>query len=438
MRTWLAGLLVTGGCGIDPLPRLADAHRDYSGVLPVFPGAEGFGTDTRAGRGGTVLVVDTLHPDGPGSLRWPLEQDEPRTIVFEVGGVIEVDSWLEVRSPFVTLAGQTAPDPGITLYGAGLRIQTHDVLVQHIAVRAGDRRDGPDPDDRDSLQIIGDPRGETRVCNVVIDHVSLSWGIDETFSTYYPGVCDVTVSHSLISESLDDSLKGEPHSKAFLVGDHTRRLAMLRNVLAHSDDRHPVLKGDTTALVVNNFVYDPGRWPVTFFDQEDAGPMLTSLLGNDFVYGASSPKDHHTILVSRSVKDGSKLFLEDNRGWDLRGDQSSLVDAENGAGMALVAAAPVSVTPLTVAPVEGLEPSLLETAGSRPAARDAVDQRVIASIRERAGRIIDAVREVGFPKPEPTRVALDLPEDPSGDLDGDGYTNLENWLHALSARAEGR
>lgn len=435
----LAWVVLAGdlwGCsGIDPLPRLEDADRSYTGALPVFPGAEGFGTDTRAGRGGAVLVVDTLASDGPGSLRWALAQDTPRTIVFEVGGVIELDTWLEVRSPFVTIAGQTAPDPGITVLGAGLRIQTHDVLVQHVALRAGDRPDGPDPEDRDSLQILGD--GATEAFNVVVDHVSLSWGIDETFSTWYAGVRDVTVSHSLVSESLDDSLHGERHSKGFLIGDHTRRLAMLRNVLAHNDDRNPIFKGDTTALMANNFVYNPGRWPVTFFDQEGAGPMLATMSGNVFVYGASSPLDHHTILVSDSVKAGSQLFLSDNLGWET-GDQAALVDAEDGSGLTLVDAPPVRVEPLTLLPAAGLEALLLVRAGSRPAARDAVDRRVIESIRTRTGRIIDRVEEVGLTVPPRVREPLVLPADPDGDPDGDGYTNLEHWLHAQSAEVEGR
>jgi len=378
-------------------------------------------------------MVDTLANQGPGSLRWALEQSGPRTIVFAVGGVNDSTAWLEVREPFVTVAGQTAPDPGITIFGAGLRIQTHDVLVQHVSIRAGDREDGPDPDDRDALQIVAQEDGSKSVTNIVVDHVSLSWGIDESFSTWYPGVRDVTVSNCLIAESLDESLKGPGHSKAFLIGDHTRRLAMLRNVLAHSDDRNPIMKGDTTALVVNNFIYNPGRWPVSFIDVENSGPMLTSLLGNDFVYGPSSQPDHHTVLIHASVKAGTKIQLDGNRGWDLNSDQASLVDSEQGARAELVVQAPVSVVPLSRLPVEELEAVLLKTAGSRPAVRNAVDQRIIDTITSRTGQIIDRVEQVGFSRPEPTLRPVTLPEDPAGDADGDGYTNLEGWLHAQSA-----
>lgn len=416
-------------CGAPtPLPGLDDASRDYTRAQAVFPGAEGFGTDTAAGRGGAVIVVDTLADDGAGSLRSALSESGPRTIVFAVGGTIEARRTLEVHQPFVTIAGQTAPDPGITVSGAGLSVRTHDVLVQHLAFRPGDAAEGPAMGDRDALQIIANEDGRLEVYNVVIDHVSLSWSTDEAFSTWYPGVRDVTVSQCLIAEALD---LGD-HSKGFLIGDHTRRLAMLRNVLAHNDDRNPIFKGDTTALVVNNFIYDPGRWPVSFFDEEDSGPMLGSLIANDFVYGPSSQADHATILVSRSVNEGTRIHLLGNRGWDLMEGQRSLVTAESGHGSEFVDAPPVSVLPLTVMAVEELEPILLSTAGSRPAARNPEDARIIESIRARGGRIIDRVDEVRVAWPASSSRALMLPDDPQSDSDGNGYTRLEEWLHEQS------
>jgi len=423
------------GKGKGPLPELSDSFRDNSAALPVFPGAEGFGTATPAGRGGAVLVVNTLADDGEGSLRWALAQEGARTIVFAVGGAIQTKRTLEIHAPFVTLAGQTAPDPGVTVFGAGLSIQTHDVLVQHLTFRPGDAEDGPDFNDRDALQIIGREDGSLAVFNVVIDHVSLSWSTDEVFSTWYPGVRDVTVSNSLIAEALDNSGNAKGlHSKAFLIGDHTRRLAMLRNVLAHNDDRNPIFKGDTTSVVVNNFIYNPGRWPVTFFDVENAGPMLVSLQGNDFVYGPSSQDDHQTVLMSASVKTGTQFHLQDNRGWDLGSSQRSLVNFEKGNNAQLVDAAPVGFTPLTVLPVMGLEAILLRTAGSRPWMRNAEDERVVRTIVARAGRIPDNVSQVQQPWPASTSATLSLPAKPNADDDGDGYTNLEEWLAELTRR----
>jgi hypothetical protein len=263
-RTTCLALVITG-CGSCPntLPDLDDATRDYSDELPVFPGAQGFGSATRAGRGGEVVRVTTLAARGPGSLREALLRQGARTIIFDVAGVITTREHLEIRDPFVTVAGQTAPAPGITIHGAGLTITTHDVLVQHLHVRPGGDKDGPNFGSRDAIEIRGDAQGSLDVFNVVIDHCSMSWGTDETMSTWYRGVRDVTVSHSIIAETLDDA--GHPqgdHSKGLLVGDHTRRFSILRNLLIHNDDRNPHVKGDASALFVNNLVYNYGRWPL--------------------------------------------------------------------------------------------------------------------------------------------------------------------------------
>lgn len=410
-----------------PLPNLDDASRDLRDAQPVFPGAEGFGTDTPAGRGGAILVVDTLDPEGPGSLAEAIRTEGPRTIVFAVGGEIALERALVVDQPFVTLAGQTAPSPGITLTGGGLSIQTHDVLVQHLAVRPGDGP-GHSPHDRDAVQVIGNEDGTQPVYNVVIDHVSMSWAIDEGFSTWHPGVRDVTVRRCLIAETLDDSLHPNGrHSKAFLIGDHTRRVSMLENVLAHSDDRNPTIKGDTSSLVAHNLIYNPGRWPVGLFDPQGAGPMVSSVVGNRFVYGPSSQPDHALVLVDDNVREGALVFVDGNVGptpeFDGRAPHDVRVDAP-----------PVSVLPMTASDPAELESWLLDDVGSRPFDRDPNDARVLESVRARTGRIIDRVEEVGFVRPASTRHELTLPERPSMDDDGDGYTNLEAWLWE---RAEG-
>src|SRR5690606_6707929 len=120
---------------------------------PVLPGLTGFGITTPAGRGGEVLRVTNLNASGPGSLRAAIETPGPRVIVFEVSGTISLTKNLYVREPFVTIAGQTAPSPGITIRGAGLFVLTHDVLVQHLRIRPGDALDGPRMDNRDAVAI---------------------------------------------------------------------------------------------------------------------------------------------------------------------------------------------------------------------------------------------------------------------------------------------
>src|SRR5215470_4024198 len=106
---------------------------------PVFPGAQGFGIETPAGRGGRILRVTNLNSEGPGSLRAAIETKGPRIVVFEVAGVIDLNMKpLTISEPFITIAGQTAPTPGITIVRAGIDIATHDILLQHIRVRMGD------------------------------------------------------------------------------------------------------------------------------------------------------------------------------------------------------------------------------------------------------------------------------------------------------------
>ena len=142
--------------------------------LAVFPGAEGFGTGTVAGRGGAIYRVNTLedHTNPPtlngdgtysSSLRAAVNASGPRTIVFEVGGVITLGSMLRISNPYITIAGQTAPGQGIMLRNYGVSVRTSNVLIQHITIRPGD--EGPDGyDTLDAMQILSPSQ------NVVIDH----------------------------------------------------------------------------------------------------------------------------------------------------------------------------------------------------------------------------------------------------------------------------
>lgn len=408
------------------LPDLDDAHRDLRSETLAFPGAQGFAAAAVGGRGGQVVRVTTLAADGEGSLRHALELEGPRTIVFEVGGVIDLPENLVIANPFVTIAGQTAPSPGITLIGGGLEITAHEVIVRHLRIRPGDREAGAKPENRDAIAILGDPRGDREVYNVLVDHCTLSWGVDETFSTWYEGVRDVTLSNSLIYESLDDSIHPQgPHSKALLIGDHTRRFSMIGNVLAHNDDRNPILKGDASGLMVNNFIYDPGRWPLTFFDRERRGPSLFTAVGNTFIAGKSTPPEHLTILIGRNMKSGTQIYLRDNIG--LHGtteDPWDMVDNKSRrAKDARVDEPPVWLEGLEPMPASALEEHLLPRAGARPLDRDTHDARVIRQIMERTGHIIDSHSEVGgFPAVEPaTRAEWELPEDAS----------LEEWLEQM-------
>src|SRR5688572_14531451 len=156
--------------------------------LPVIPGIYGFGVDTPAGRGGRVIRVTNLEASGEGSLDACARASGPRICVFEVSGTIRMTRNLHVAQPFITIAGQTAPSPGINIRGAGISVSTHDVLIQHLRVRVGDDLDGPAGTNRDGLGIANEA---SPPYNVVIDHCSFSWSIDEAISTWYE-VGDIT------------------------------------------------------------------------------------------------------------------------------------------------------------------------------------------------------------------------------------------------------
>jgi hypothetical protein len=425
------------GCELGPSAQDPfDPYRDLSAGLSVFPGAQGFGSDTPAGRGGKLIRVTNLNPSGPGSLSEALSFPGARTVVFEVGGIIELENNLEVIHPFLTLAGQTAPEPGITLVGAGLVVRTHDVLIQHIRVRPGDRPDGEDPENRDGISVIGDPRGETSVYNVVIDHCSVSWAIDEGMSTWYPGVSDVTFSNNIIAENLSESLhpKGE-HSKGLLIGDHSRRISVLRNIFSHNMRRNPLLKGNTSSFVANNLVYNGGTQGIGFSDPEGSGVSIASIIGNVFIPGADTAGDQY-VWRGRETSDGIEITLNDN----LTGDSGlSPFNPPANIREVIVTDLPVDIVPLTLIPASILEGELSASAGAFPAYRDSVDRRIIHDLANRSGSIIDSQDEVGgYPAPTPTSRLLSPPENPGGDDDGDGYTNLEHWLHEYARMAEGR
>ena len=141
----------------------------------------GFGMDTLGGLEGRVMRVTSLEPSGPGSLREAIEAKGSRLVVFEVGGVIDLArKSLRVTEPYLTIAGQTAPDPGITLLRGSLAIETHDAVIQHLSVRPGDagrpRKSGWSPD---GIAV-------NAASNVIIDHCSATWAVDENLSASGP------------------------------------------------------------------------------------------------------------------------------------------------------------------------------------------------------------------------------------------------------------
>jgi hypothetical protein len=405
-------------------------------VLPVFPGAQGFGATTPAGRGGQIVRVTNLNDTGAGSLRAALAVSGPRVIVFEVSGTIVLASNLTITNPFVTVAGQTAPSPGISLRGAGLIVSTNDVLIQHLRIRTGDDPGGVSPETRDALRL----HGGSGVYNVMVDHVSASWAIDENAGTSTTGTRrDLTLSHVIISEGLSHSLKGVEHSKGILFGEGTQRVAVMRSILAHNLDRNPYFKGGTSGVFVNNVVYNWGNSNATFFNNVDSSePDFGSVVGNLYLYGPSTPTGAVAIKIY-DQNPGSLFYVADNtlNRAPPPADPWSLVVNEAGSSV-VDSSPPIWVEALSVLSSDAVESWVLANAGARPADRDAVDARIVTEVQSGAGRIIDSPNQVGgFPVLAVNPTPLTHPADANGDDDGDGYTNLEEWLHQLAAQVEG-
>ena len=410
----------------------------FAAELPVIPEATGFGITTPAGRGGQVHRVTNLNESGSGSLKNCIESNGPRICIFETSGTIRLVRNLAIKEPYLTIAGQTAPSPGITIRGAGIEIETNDVLIQHIRVRVGDENEGPGTD-RDSIVIVANSKD---VFNVVLDHVSASWSTDENFSTYAnPGrIYDVTVRNSLFSEALNNSIhsKGE-HSAGFMIGPGTRRVSVVNNVLAYNAWRNPLVRDDSTdVVIVNNLIYGTrgARTDQIDFGSRGPGnvPMRASVVGNNFIAPGSR---RNTISISSESPSSFKLYQKDNSG-PLVSDNAWSVVNTGGRRLADIEAtdAPIWVDGLSVMRSTEVETYALSNSGARPADRDPVDTRVIQNIRNRRGGIIDSQSDVGgWPILAVNKRRLQIPDDTNG-LAKSGYTNLEEWLHAYSRLVE--
>lgn len=419
------------------VPPLHDSSRDYRGQLPVFPGAQGFGSTTRAGRGGRILRVTSLADSGPGTLREAVNTPGPRTVIFEVGGVIRLKDQIEVFEPYLTIAGQTAPSPGITLAGDALRFNTHDVLVQHLRIRPGGGRTGTNTprEYRDGLGVRTNSEGTSQTYNIYIDHCSMSWATDENVSLWYRNVYDVTIQNSIIAEAIPFNTDAV-YSKGMLVGHGQRRIASLRNLFAHNGGRNPRFSGDSSGLVVNNVIYNIGNAAVMMGDTRH-GPILLTVVGNVYLPGQDSRTQRRLVRADNGHRD-TRLFVDDNIGPYSSDDSWSVVD--NRVGRHIRAdVAPVTVAPLTIVDAATSLERVLASAGARPADRDAVDRRMVSDVRSGQGRLLRSAAEVrGLSARGPTRRKLVAPADPKLDVDGDGYTDVEEWLHCMARKVEGR
>jgi hypothetical protein len=421
--------------------------------LPVIPGAAGFGINTPAGRGGRIIRVTNLNDSGAGSLRNCVEASGPRICIFEVSGSILLRSMLTVSHPYLTIAGQTAPAPGIMLRGASLRISSSDVLVQHLAVRAGDDREGARAETRDSLKI----NGVVPLQNVVIDHCSLSWSVDENLNTYKDWD-NVTISNTIISEALRDSIVGvHGHSALILSTKSNSKISLIGNLFAHGHARNP-RSGAATFVFVNNVVYNVGNAAVMLYNRYGIATE-NSIVGNVFIDGPNTTTRWPIRLVGsddgkgwNAMLSGSRVYVADNLAPGATADPWSIVDNQSPINLSKLTSfsAPSWPERLKALPTrdDSVLKNVLNNAGSRPGRRDVVDSRIVSDVKKGTGRHINCVADDGssrckknaggWPKLAENTRRLDVPSDPNGDDDDDGYTNVEEWLHDMAAEVQGR
>ena len=398
--------------------------------LPVFPGAEGFGTKTVAGRGGQILKVTNLNDSGAGSLRAAITTAGARIIIFEVGGNIKLSSDLEVRQPFVTIAGQSAPFPGIQISNGRLTIQTHDVLVQHLRARYGDYSG---TNESHAMRVI------TGSYNVVVDHCTFMWADDEvaTIWTNNLPIHDVTLSNNIIAEGLGDhgygTIVGAPYTPS--PGPNwVDKISLVKNLYAHNDERSPSLSRDVNAVVINNLSYN-AKYQFIVVGLND-GPTTASIIGNHFITGASDYGGTAIYVATSGI--GSRIYQTDNL---VTGIKSRTLFSD-GTGNSVVATPPIS-DDSTILKASAVKDYVLGHVGAWPAFRDSAETRVINDVRNGTGTHKNSIAEAGgWPtiyNTLTTRTLTDfIPANPSGDDDRDGYTNIEEVLENMAASVEGR
>jgi len=409
-RAWAVGVLLVAQIAAAAEGRIA------------FPGAQGAAANTPGGRGGQILRVTTLAAAGPGSFADAVRQRGARIVVFEVGGVIDLaESTIRITEPYLTIAGQTAPAPGVTLIRGGIDIATHDVVVRHIRVRPGDGgRPRLSGNDYDAISTVGGAH------DVIVDHCSLTWATDENLSASGPRFTGatpeewrkgtshrITFSNNIIAEGLANSVhvKGE-HSKGSLIHDNTSDILIVGNLYAHDKERSPLFKGGARGAIVNNLIYDPGQRAIHYnLIAEEWGdhPYQTgemAIIGNVLRGGQSTEPDLPLVMIGGSGD--VAIYEHDNIAVDRWGRPLPMRGMYTTAPIKILklpAPKIPGVTPLAAAQVQDY---VIRNAGARNWDRDHEDARVVADTIEGRGYIIDSQAEWGgYPQVKPTQQAFD-------------------------------
>lgn len=354
----------------------------------AFPTAEGYGKFTVGGRGGKIYEVTNLNDSGEGSLRAAVEAKEPRTVVFRVSGTIDLKSNLDISNPYITIAGQTAPGDGICLKRYPLMIRASEVIIRHIRVRLGDE-----------AGVAADAISSRYNTNVILDHVSASWSVDETLSLYH---CEnVTVQWCLVAESMYHSKHGKgTHGFGGIWGGN--RSSYHHNLLAHHTSRNPrFASGVGHTDYRNNVIYNWGYNSAYGGENQQKGSekfifSTLNMVANYYQPGPATVKRQMSYrVVSPSSRAGDadygKWHVADNF---MQGNAEVTADNWNGGVQAnngqpqpesfvskFKLDQPWDAMPITQQSAQAAYQSVLDNVGATLPRRDVVDSRIIAETR---------------------------------------------------------
>ncbi|MEP3032878.1 MAG: hypothetical protein ABJO67_00870 [Pseudoruegeria sp.] len=348
-------------------------------------------TPTKGGSGGRLIEVSSLEDSGAGTLRAALSAIGPRRIVFKVAGEIWSRDTLSVYQPHVTIEGETAPSPGITILGDRIRIRANDVVFRHIRLRVGALQ-GSAPNNRDGFTIDGSLDGRKPIHGVLIENCSVSWAVDELLQIWGENSSQIVVRNCIFAEALNHSThpKGA-HSMGPIIGPLTKGIVFERNLLAHNSARNPVVSGGAEAIVVNNLVYNPGYYGIHFYPwAATPRPTLAAVIGNVVIAGPNTK--NNLLALADGLNPGSRIYYRDNIAIGVNAfDENELLRKGHGVGTSPFVVHP----PLSLVPIDDILPSrkvydhLLEHAGATPKTRDPIDRRIISEVRNRTGSIRD-------------------------------------------------
>ncbi|SIS51408.1 hypothetical protein SAMN05421766_102506 [Zobellia uliginosa] len=404
--------------------------------LKAFPTAEGFGKNATGGRGGIVVEVTNLNDSGPGSLRAALEMKQTRTIVFKVGGTINAKSSLNIKpgSGNVTIAGQTAPGGGILIKNGELSVQTDNVIIRHIRVRMGPGTNPEGGHNLDGIRVRSFQNNKLK--DVIIDHCSVAWAIDENFDI--KNAENVTIQNCIIGESIRGVLISR--SKNISILNNLFILNNSRNVLANT-----VTHTDLTFEQINNIVYG-FKWATSGTDGMSFNVISNSYkLPNNFDTSTKYPITLTPPDPENNDKGNIKTthaYLKDN------------IFDSNFTGLyrkelePYLFSSPKNKSSYKATNVNNLENKLLSHVGASIPKRDALDSRLISDFKNSNGTL----RSNGsYPSISSGTAYKDSDKDgisddwekshglnPNNKADGnedrnkDGYTNLEDFLYYLA------